>query len=58
MRIDSCRNCGIELKPSQTCSMCNRPIRFECIKCRFETKQIHLDGELRKSNQTVILDIV
>jgi len=33
MRIDSCRNCGQELKISKNCSICREPNLFECRHC-------------------------
>ncbi|MHA7733572.1 hypothetical protein [Nitrosopumilus sp. S6] len=42
MRIESCRKCGVELKIRQNCSVCKKPIKFECGNCKVELdEQIH-----------------
>jgi len=33
LRVDSCRNCGIELQVMQFCSTCDQPLHFECNDC-------------------------
>ncbi len=35
MRIDSCRNCGSELKVIELCRECDQPLHFQCEKCRY-----------------------
>ncbi|KEQ56518.1 hypothetical protein AAA799E16_01710 [Marine Group I thaumarchaeote SCGC AAA799-E16] len=42
MRTDSCRKCGTGLEIKQTCSVCKKPIKFECRECKRESdEQIH-----------------
>lgn len=42
MRIDSCRKCGIALESKQKCSVCQKPLKFSCKNCSFESEeQIH-----------------
>ena len=54
MRIDSCRKCGLKLKPKQHCSICKDAITFKCNNCRIETdEQIHQNCILIENNQKV-----
>ena len=42
MRIDSCRNCGTELKIIELCQECDQPLHFQCENCRkFVEDPIH-----------------
>lgn len=42
MRIDSCRNCGNELKVIELCQDCDQPIQFQCEHCtKFVDDPIH-----------------
>ncbi|QLH07376.1 hypothetical protein C5F50_10065 [Nitrosopumilus ureiphilus] len=42
MRIDCCRKCGTVLEIKQKCSICTKPIKFDCKNCHFESdEQIH-----------------
>ena len=42
MRLESCRKCGTELEIRQNCSVCKKPIKFECKNCKIELdEQIH-----------------
>jgi len=50
MRIDSCRNCGMELQVMQLCSHCNQPLHFECNNCNaFVDDPIHQHENLSQS---------
>ena len=45
MRIDSCRNCGSEIKVIELCSECSQPLHFQCQNCRkFQDEPIHSHG--------------
>ena len=47
MRIDSCRNCGSELKVIELCSECNEPSHYQCEHCRkFVEDSVHLHGKI------------
>jgi len=47
MRIDSCRNCGSELKVIELCRDCGQPLHYQCEYCRnFVTDSIHLHGKI------------
>ena len=47
MRIDSCRNCGSELKVIELCRDCGQPLHYHCEHCRnFVTDSIHLHGKI------------
>lgn len=54
MRIDSCRKCGSEMKPSKDyCDVCDSPIKFVCTECRKETElqyhvQFHKNGTVQE----------
>jgi len=42
MRVDSCRNCGSELKVIELCSDCGDPLHYQCEHCRlFVDDPIH-----------------
>jgi len=42
MRVDSCRNCGSELKVIELCLGCSQPVHFECNNCNaFVDDPIH-----------------
>jgi len=50
MRIDSCRNCGMELQVTQLCSHCVQPLHFECNNCNaFVDDPIHQHKSLSQS---------
>jgi len=47
MRIDSCRNCGNELKVIELCSECGEPTYYQCEYCRkFTNDPVDLCGEI------------
>jgi len=47
MRIDSCRNCGSELKVIELCPGCDQPLHYQCENCRkFVEDPIHLHGNI------------
>ncbi len=47
MRIDSCRNCGSELKVIKLCMDCSQPLHYQCEHCRsFVIDSIHLHGKI------------
>jgi len=35
MKINSCRNCGSELKVIELCRDCDQPLHYQCEKCRY-----------------------
>ncbi len=50
MKIDSCRNCGIELQVMRLCSHCDQPLHFECNNCNaFVDDPIHQHENLSQS---------
>lgn len=43
MRIESCRNCGLDMEPDLKCDFCKNFIRAHCPKCRRTNDlQIHI----------------
>jgi len=47
MRIDSCHNCGSELKVIELCSECSEPSHYQCEHCRkFVEDPVHLHGKI------------
>ncbi len=45
MRVDSCRNCGSELKVIKLCGECDQPLHYQCENCRhFVDDPIHHHG--------------
>ena len=47
MRIDSCRNCGAELKVIELCIECDQPTSLECEHCRkFIDSPVHLHSKM------------
>ena len=47
MRIDSCRNCGSELKVVELCHECDQPLHFQCENCRkFVEDPIHFHEKI------------
>jgi len=43
MRSESCRTCGLEMKPDLQCEICKNFIRLHCPKCGKSTDaQIHI----------------
>lgn len=51
MRINSCRKCGVNLESKQKCSVCQKPLKFACKNCSFESEeQIHATCRLVDMN--------
>ena len=56
MRIDSCRKCGNEMKPSdEYCNVCDSPMKFVCTECKKETDmQYHVQFHKNDHSQEPI----
>ena len=43
MRLESCRKCGLEMKPDMRCEICRDYNRLHCPKCDATTEeQVHI----------------
>jgi predicted RNA-binding Zn-ribbon protein involved in translation (DUF1610 family) len=47
MRLESCRTCGLEMKPDLQCEICKNFTRLHCPKCgKSGDAQIHIHQNL------------
>ncbi len=53
---DSCRKCGLNLKPLKICSDCEEELQWICQKCQNQEERLHTHCNTKKIEDPILLN--